>query len=202
MLTVAIDARDAPRPSRCAAGGATPLSCSSASCRRESSMTALRERRPARARGRLGAGRRCRVRLRRGADVAARAQLLPAAAPAVPRRRDDPRPRLRGPPRGLRAAHRREVPLRSTPRAARSAERVICVSRVHAPTTSCARYGVDPARVRVIPNAPSLPIGDGAARPTAAVPAGGRRPARARRTSQRLVAAWRRCAATGCRTGS
>jgi glycosyltransferase involved in cell wall biosynthesis len=46
-----------------------------------------------------------------------------------------------------------------TPRAARSAERVICVSQFTADDV-CARYGVDPGKVRVIPNAPSLPIGD------------------------------------------
>ena len=53
-------------------------------------------------RARAGAGRRrCGSRsalplAARGADVAARAERLPAAAPAVPGRGDDPRPRLRG----------------------------------------------------------------------------------------------------------
>jgi glycosyltransferase involved in cell wall biosynthesis len=46
-----------------------------------------------------------------------------------------------------------------TPRGARSAERVICVSQFTADDV-CESYGVDPAHVRVIPNAPSLPIGD------------------------------------------
>ena len=46
------------------------------------------------------------------------------------------------------------------PRAARSAQRVICVSGYTA-TDVVRRYGIDEARVRVIPNAPSLPIGDG-----------------------------------------
>jgi glycosyltransferase involved in cell wall biosynthesis len=45
-----------------------------------------------------------------------------------------------------------------TPRAARSAERVICVSQFTADDV-CTRYGVDPGKVRVIVNAPSLPIG-------------------------------------------
>jgi glycosyltransferase involved in cell wall biosynthesis len=45
------------------------------------------------------------------------------------------------------------------PRAARSAERVICVSGFTAADV-VRRYGVDEARVRVVPNAPSLPIGD------------------------------------------
>lgn len=45
-----------------------------------------------------------------------------------------------------------------TPRAARSAERVICVSQFTADDV-VARYGVDRAGVRVIPNAPGLPVG-------------------------------------------
>ncbi|HVF78084.1 MAG TPA: glycosyltransferase family 1 protein [Solirubrobacteraceae bacterium] len=46
-----------------------------------------------------------------------------------------------------------------TRRAARSAQRVICVSSYTAQDV-IRRYGVDEARVRVIPNAPSLTIGD------------------------------------------
>jgi glycosyltransferase involved in cell wall biosynthesis len=46
-----------------------------------------------------------------------------------------------------------------TPRAARSAQRVICVSGYTAADV-VRRYDVDPARVRVVPNAPSLPLGD------------------------------------------
>jgi glycosyltransferase involved in cell wall biosynthesis len=46
-----------------------------------------------------------------------------------------------------------------TPRAARSAQRVICVSGYTAADV-VRRYGVDEARVRIVPNAPSLPIGD------------------------------------------
>ncbi len=46
-----------------------------------------------------------------------------------------------------------------TPRAARSAQRVICVSGYTAADV-VRRYDVDEARVRIIPNAPSLPIGD------------------------------------------
>jgi len=45
------------------------------------------------------------------------------------------------------------------PRAARSAQRVICVSRFTAADV-VRRYGVDEARVRVIAQAPSLPVGD------------------------------------------
>jgi glycosyltransferase involved in cell wall biosynthesis len=45
-----------------------------------------------------------------------------------------------------------------TPRAARSAQRVICVSGYTAADV-VRRYGVDEARVRIVPNAPSLPIG-------------------------------------------
>jgi glycosyltransferase involved in cell wall biosynthesis len=44
-------------------------------------------------------------------------------------------------------------------RAARSAQRVICVSGYTA-NDVVRRYGVDEARVRIIPNAPSLPIAD------------------------------------------
>lgn len=44
-------------------------------------------------------------------------------------------------------------------RAARSAQRVICVSGFTAADV-VRRYEVDEARVRIIPNAPSLPIGD------------------------------------------
>jgi glycosyltransferase involved in cell wall biosynthesis len=43
-------------------------------------------------------------------------------------------------------------------RAARSAQRVICVSGYTAADV-VRRYGVDEARVRIVPNAPSLPIG-------------------------------------------
>jgi glycosyltransferase involved in cell wall biosynthesis len=53
-----------------------------------------------------------------------------------------------------------------TPRAARSAERVICVSGATARDVA-ERYRVDEAKLRVVPNAPSLPLGD------APVPAGG-----------------------------
>ena len=45
------------------------------------------------------------------------------------------------------------------PRAARSADRVICVSRFTAEDV-CLRYGVDRERTRVIPLAPALPEGD------------------------------------------
>jgi glycosyltransferase involved in cell wall biosynthesis len=45
-----------------------------------------------------------------------------------------------------------------TPRCARSAERVICVSE-HTRRDLCERYGVDPERTRTIHSAPSLPIG-------------------------------------------
>jgi glycosyltransferase involved in cell wall biosynthesis len=46
-----------------------------------------------------------------------------------------------------------------TPLAARSAQRVICVSGFTA-NDVVRRYDVDEARVRIVPNAPSLPIGD------------------------------------------
>src|SRR6476620_9997376 len=74
------------------------------------------------------------------------------------------------------------------PRAARSAERVICVSDFTAGDVM-RRYGVDAARIRVVPNSPSLPIG------SAPVPEG--EPyllavgdLRAKKNLQRLVQAW------------
>jgi len=45
-----------------------------------------------------------------------------------------------------------------TPRVVRSAERVICVSQFTADDVA-ERYGADPAKLHVVPNAPSLPIG-------------------------------------------
>jgi glycosyltransferase involved in cell wall biosynthesis len=81
-----------------------------------------------------------------------------------------------------------------TPRAARSAQRVICVSAFTRDDV-CERYGVDPARVTVVPNAPSLPIG------TAKPPPGpyllGVGDLRAKKNWGRLVAAWRTLRADG-----
>jgi glycosyltransferase involved in cell wall biosynthesis len=76
-----------------------------------------------------------------------------------------------------------------TPRAVRSAERVICVSRFTAADV-CERYGVSDERIRVVPNAPSLPIGD--TQPPASgyiLAVGDLRP---KKNLDRLVAAWRR----------
>jgi glycosyltransferase involved in cell wall biosynthesis len=77
-----------------------------------------------------------------------------------------------------------------TPRACRSAERVVCVSRFTAGDV-VARYGIDEAKIRVIPNAPSLPVGslpvpDGAPYLLAV---GDLRP---KKNLGRLVEAWRR----------
>jgi glycosyltransferase involved in cell wall biosynthesis len=81
-----------------------------------------------------------------------------------------------------------------TPRTTRSAERVVCVSAFTADDL-CARYGVDPARVRVVPNAPSLPVG------TAPPPGGpyllGVGDLRVKKNWGRLVAAWRALRADG-----
>ncbi|MFL5844147.1 MAG: glycosyltransferase family 4 protein [Solirubrobacteraceae bacterium] len=84
-----------------------------------------------------------------------------------------------------------------TPRAVRSAERVICVSRFTADDVA-ARYGVAEAKLRVVANAPSLPVG------SAPVPDGepyvlaiGDR--RAKKNLDRLVEAWRAGAADGRR---
>lgn len=83
-----------------------------------------------------------------------------------------------------------------TPRAARSAERVICVSRWTARDVMT-RYGVPEERIRVVPNGPSLKQGD------APVPAGDPYvlavgDVRPKKNLERLVAAWRR-AGTGHR---
>lgn len=83
-----------------------------------------------------------------------------------------------------------------TPRAVRSAERVICVSRFTAGDV-CERYGVSPEKVRVVPNAPSLPVGS---RPAPdgepyVLAVGDLRP---KKNLDRLVAAWR-AAGTGRR---
>lgn len=57
-------------------------------------------------------------------------------------------------------APRTRVKFRALARAAaRSAERVICVS-AFTRDDLCSRYEVDPAKVRVVLNAPSLPVGD------------------------------------------
>jgi glycosyltransferase involved in cell wall biosynthesis len=75
------------------------------------------------------------------------------------------------------------------PRAVRSAERVICVSQATADDV-VARYGVDPGKVRVVPNAPALPLGD------APAPAGAPYllavgDLRAKKNLGRLAEAWR-----------
>jgi glycosyltransferase involved in cell wall biosynthesis len=77
-----------------------------------------------------------------------------------------------------------------TRRAVRSAEAVICVSRATADDV-LERYGADPARIHVVPNAPSLPQGD-------AGPPSDERPyllaigdLRAKKNLERLADAWR-----------
>jgi alpha-1,3-rhamnosyl/mannosyltransferase len=82
-----------------------------------------------------------------------------------------------------------------TPRAARSAQRVICVSGFTADDV-VARYRIDPGKVRVIPNAPSLPIGE------APPPEGGPYllavgDLRAKKNLGRLVEAWSALRAQG-----
>jgi glycosyltransferase involved in cell wall biosynthesis len=81
-----------------------------------------------------------------------------------------------------------------TRRAARSAERVICVSNFTRDDV-CARYGVDPDRTRVVPIAPALPAGS--ARAPAGrylLYAGDLRP---KKNLLRLVRAWRRLRGEG-----
>src|SRR5215207_2850404 len=94
-------------------------------------------------------------------------------------------------PRALRREHAAVVHAKYrflAPRAARGAQRVICVSEFTAGDVM-RRYGVDAARIRVVPNAPSLPIKTG--------PAADGEPyllavgdLRAKKNLRRLVAAW------------
>ena len=89
-----------------------------------------------------------------------------------------------------------------TRRAARSAERVICVSRFTRDDV-CARYGVDPERTRVIPIAPALPVGE-APRPRPAAPylLARRRPAPEEEPRAGWCAPGGGCAARGSSSGS
>ena len=83
-----------------------------------------------------------------------------------------------------------------TPRAARSAQRVICVSAFTRDDV-CERYGIDPGKVRVVPNAPALPLRDD---PPPARPAPyllGVGDLRAKKNWGRLVGAWRALRAEG-----
>lgn len=79
-------------------------------------------------------------------------------------------------------------------RAALSAERVICVSTFTRDDV-CERYGVDPARVRVVPNAPALPVGAGPPPPGPYLLAVG--DLRAKKNGVTLVRAFRRLRAAG-----
>ena len=81
--------------------------------------------------GWLGTGRAAARAAAAASRRRARAELLPAAVAAVPRRRDDPRPRVRGVPGRLRAAHAREVPLAGAARRAVGRARDLR-QRVHA----------------------------------------------------------------------
>lgn len=81
-----------------------------------------------------------------------------------------------------------------TPRAARSAERVIAVS-AFTRDDLCARYGVDPDRVRVVPNAPALAAGSTPPPPGPYLLGVG--DLRAKKNWGRLVAAWRALRAAG-----
>jgi len=77
-----------------------------------------------------------------------------------------------------------------TPRAARSAQRVVCDS-AFTRDDLCERYGVDPGRVRVIPLAPSLPIGSAAPPPGRGPYLLGVGDLRAKKNWRRLAQAWR-----------
>jgi glycosyltransferase involved in cell wall biosynthesis len=81
-----------------------------------------------------------------------------------------------------------------TPRAVRSAERVICVSAWTAGDLE-RRYGIDRAKVRVVPNAPSVPLGSAAPPPGPYLLAVG--DLRAKKNLGRLVDAFARLHAEG-----
>jgi glycosyltransferase involved in cell wall biosynthesis len=81
-----------------------------------------------------------------------------------------------------------------TRRAARSAERIICDS-THTAGDICERYGVDPAKVRVIPLAPALPLGD--AQPPAGPYLLAVGDLRAKKDPLTLVRAWKALRAEG-----
>ena len=81
-----------------------------------------------------------------------------------------------------------------TRRAARSAECVICVSQFTAQDV-CRRYGIDEAKVRVIPNAPALTLGDAPPPPGPYLLAVG--DLRPKKNLGVLVAAWRALRAEG-----
>ena len=106
--------------------------------------------------------RLARLRARRRA----RAELLPAAAPPVPGRGDDPRPRLRGLPGRLRAAHAGEVPLGHAARGALGRAGDLRVARSRA-TTSARATASTRRGCGWCANAPSLPLGRRAGRPAA-----------------------------------
>ncbi|MEJ7891524.1 MAG: glycosyltransferase family 1 protein [Solirubrobacteraceae bacterium] len=76
------------------------------------------------------------------------------------------------------------------PRAARSAQLVLCDS-VFTRDDVCTRYGVDPGKVRVVPLAPSLPIGDAPVEDSRGPYLLGVGDLRAKKNWGRLAQAWR-----------
>jgi glycosyltransferase involved in cell wall biosynthesis len=80
------------------------------------------------------------------------------------------------------------------PRAARSAERVICVSEFTRDDV-CRRYGIDPAKTTVVHSAPALPLGDRTPPPGPYLLAVG--DLRRKKNFARLAAAFRQLHETG-----
>ena len=112
-----------------------------------------------RARAAVGAGRpaaRAAPRARRRGPLP---ELLSAASPALPGRRDDPRPRLRGLSRRLQREDGLEVPdVHAARRALRRADHLrLAATR---PTTCPSATESTADKIRVIPLAPALPVGD------------------------------------------
>ena len=126
MAIVAFDARDAHDPR--ARGWGRYARCLLAELRARA-IRGHGDRRTARARSWRGSRSACRARCAARARRSCTSRTASCRCAALPRRGDGPRPRVRGLPGGLRAADRREVPRVRRRAAARSAERVICVSR-------------------------------------------------------------------------
>ncbi len=148
--------RGTPTPSPSGAGGATRGTCWS-TCSVHGAPVSGAGSRP---RGALGAGDVPAA----GRGATARAVLhapncfLPLRRP-LPRGGDDPRPRLRGAPGGLLARGRARSTAGS-PRGRRARPSASSASRSSPRTTSSPATASPAAKLRVIPNAPGLPVGD------------------------------------------
>ena len=150
----------------------------------------------------MGAGHPAAPAAPPAARAGPRAQLLPAAAPALPGRGDRARPRLRGAPRRLLAARTGWKYRTMTRRAVALGRAGDLRFRASRATTSARATASTADRMRVIPLAaraagrrtPEPPAG-----PPTCSAVGDLRP---KKNLARLVRAWRRCAARAWSTGS